>query len=154
MNDEVDAMRYQNIFTGLISTMLILTAIGCTPKKAGISARIESEAKDLPPLPPPARTLAPETASVSARIISSTEEENSFHCLFRIEQTYGYGSATPPLPKGGEIHVGIPKILLKKNEQSHSRLLKVGNTLEMILHAPSPTAQKEKTPLWQALKIY
>ena len=64
----------------------------------------------------PAESLPPGNANITAQIKEVIQEEKNLTATLKIEEVFGYGPSTPPLPPGSEIKIYVPKSLIKDQE--------------------------------------
>jgi len=98
--------------------------------------------------------MAPGTVQVLAIVVDWTEREKDHLCTFRIEKTYEYGSATPPLPSGSEVSVEVSKFLFEKSEYLASDLLKKGNIVRATLRFQEPRSTANDAISWRAVNLH
>ena len=105
------------------------------------------------PVPADPISFAPGTVRVTAVILDSEEKEKIFLCTFRIEETHGYGPATPPIPFGSEVKVEVTKFLLERNEIQASELLKEDNLIKATIRFQEPRPLTGDAVSWRAIQF-
>ncbi len=139
------------IFSALITSLSWLL-ICCAPYGQNVNRNTASNHNY--PVPSDPIILAPGTVRVSAVVIDCTEKEKVHLCTFQIEETHGYGAATPPLPLGSEVSVEVSKFLLEKGEYLASDLLKKGNIVKATLRFQEPRSTTKDAVSWRAIKLH
>ena len=139
----------------LISSVLIASLswmlISCAP--SGQNVNRNKASKHNHPIPSDPITLAPGTVRVLAVVVDWTERERDHQCTFRVEETFGYGSATPPLPSGSEVKVEVSKFFFEKSEYQASDLFKKGNIVRATLRFQEPRSISKDSVSWRAVKL-
>ena len=142
----------------LLTALLIIVLIGCPCSSTKIGAEVDTveiipTTSTIPPPPHSSRSYAPNTALVTASVLTHEEHEKDYACTVQIEKVHGYGSATPVIPKGEEVDIQIPKNLLLRLEKDPPVVLQKDTRLKMTLRSPLPGLQGESGKVWRVLAL-
>ncbi len=143
------------MFTRLFHTAIVISLswmfICCAPQDENRDQNADPDKKI--PVPADPISLAPGTVRVTAAVLDRAEKEKIYLCTFRIEETHGYGSATPPLPSGSEVKVEVSKFLLERNNIQAPELLKKGNIIGATIRFQEPRPMTDDEVSWRVVQF-
>ena len=139
-------------FSAAIVISLSWTLFCCTPQGENLNRDLNADRNI--PVPDDPISLTPGTVRVKAIVLDREEKEMIYLCTFRIEETHGYGSATPPLPSGSEVKLEVSKLLIERNQIQASKLLKKGNIVKATISFQESRPEIKEAVSWRVVKFH